>query len=275
MKLRGTQAAQEPSSSFTLIELLVVISVITILAGIILPVTLRSGRKSRQISCANNLGQIGRAFYAYSITYYRMFPQNQPYRTPAERQDNALSGDDNLSQLYVDAYIRDLRSFNCPSTTDNAQDTPTATKGSGQDVKFKRSDVDRNLVPRGTQLSYEYFGEFNPGAQYIDINTRPALVAFDDDGISVKSIKDPNDETRYVYAVTDEDANGKPLGKTNHRGEGGNMLFLDARVEWVQPKDWDKRLLEGAMEWYRVTSWKLATRVTWKPSGIAVTPDKS
>jgi prepilin-type N-terminal cleavage/methylation domain-containing protein len=270
MKLRGTQAAQEPSSSFTLIELLVVISVITILAGIILPVTLRSGRKSRQISCANNLGQIGRAFYAYSITYYRMFPQNQPYRTPAERQDNALSGDDNLSQLYVDAYIRDLRSFNCPSTTDNAQDTPTATKGSGQDVKFKRSDVDRNLVPRGTQLSYEYFGEFNPGAQYIDINTRLALVAFDDDGVNLywKS-------TAVSYAVYEDGTTGKLRGKTNHRGEGGNMLFLDARVEWVQPKDWDKRLVEGAMEWYRVTSWKLATKATWKPSNIKAEPDKS
>jgi len=252
MEPRVDRAGQEPSASFTLIELLVVIAVITILAGIILPVTLRSSAKSRQISCGNNLGQIGRGFYMYSLTFYRVFPPNRPYVPPGSRLPNPTRGDDDLSQLYNGKFIRDLRAFNCPSTTDNAQDYPDASppKILGEDIKFKRSDKDASGNLRGTQLSYEYLGEYNPGLQYGDINTRMAVVAHDDDGFNFVS-------TIVSGAYVDQVSNFVTSGKDNHRGAGGNMLFLDGRVEWVVPLNWKQRLVDAFKEWYRVTGWHL------------------
>jgi prepilin-type processing-associated H-X9-DG protein len=278
MKLRDLDRFHEPWTAFTLIELLVVISVIMILAGIILPVTLRSGKMSRRIACRSNLAQIGKGLYMYSLTWYRVFPPNRPYpdyNTPT-RPASPAHGDDDLSAVYTGNFVGNasarfntaagastsgpsiLAVFNCPSTTDNAQDYPSANppKIYGEDIKFKRSDKDSGGKSRGTQLSYEYVGEFNPGLQYGDVNPRVALLAYDDDGVDVlgawATISGVKTWVPTVVPMV-------PVGKSNHRGEGGNVLFLDGRTEWVRPADWDKRLLDGLREWKRLTGWGLGT----------------
>jgi prepilin-type N-terminal cleavage/methylation domain-containing protein len=51
---------------FTLIELLVVIAIISILAAILFPVFASAREKARQVSCENNLKQLGMAFEQYT-----------------------------------------------------------------------------------------------------------------------------------------------------------------------------------------------------------------
>ena len=58
---------------FSFVEMLIVISVITLLAAIIIPAIGQSGTTARQVVCASNLGQIGRAFQTYKTD---LFPRS-------------------------------------------------------------------------------------------------------------------------------------------------------------------------------------------------------
>jgi prepilin-type N-terminal cleavage/methylation domain-containing protein/prepilin-type processing-associated H-X9-DG protein len=63
---------------FTLIELLVVVGIITILAGLLLPVLTRAKGRARLTQCGNNIRQIGLASSLY-VSDHRVFPLFSQY----------------------------------------------------------------------------------------------------------------------------------------------------------------------------------------------------
>ena len=66
---------------FTLIELLVAIAIITMLAGILMPVIARSREQARKTVCAANLRQIGMALSMYATNHDGRIPPTDGYET--------------------------------------------------------------------------------------------------------------------------------------------------------------------------------------------------
>jgi len=102
-------AAHRRGIGFTLIELLVVIAIIAILAAILFPVFASAREKSRQISCASNMKQLGMAFQLYAEDNDETIAQG------CDHSPGYFTGPGWAGQIYP--YLRSASVFTCPDDT--------------------------------------------------------------------------------------------------------------------------------------------------------------
>ena len=90
---------------FTLIELLVVIAIIGILASMLLPTLAKAKTKANRLKCSGNLGNIAKAFQAYSSAYDGVTPHLDP-----DNADNSYSiakgYGGNSAQFRIDSWMQ-------------------------------------------------------------------------------------------------------------------------------------------------------------------------
>ncbi len=197
---------------FTLMELLIVLAIIGILAAILLPSLARSREAARRASCLNNLVQLGMAMHMYASENEGALPWS--------------GGNQNADCLlyFHNLYSADLGSFVCPS------DAKASTK-----ELIRREDKDGNPVPLETALdgrfslraSYEYFGAYTEQPILLPHASRPI----------------PRVPILWDIFAGLERASEMPGGWSNvtmdnHVPGGGNVLWLDASVEFIKKPAW-------------------------------------
>ena len=235
----GTPAMRR-RRAFTLIELLVVMTVISILAGVLLPVLHKAREEARKTTCANNLQQIGYHITEYTEDYRGWLPQihllspveptNLVSKPPVGRVGIGLlapfDADDVTLQKIQHVAI-------CPGT--NHWDETTL-------APFDDDEAHCSYLYRGAGAAYTRDGDPHLGSVSPNNPNLMPLYTMDD-------MKPVTEKVGRIVLATDANHRRDDKDWHNHKGKTNVCLYTDSSVARKELLDGDFRNTRKLFFW--------------------------
>lgn len=233
-KFKSKRACQAWRCGFTLIELLVVIAIIAILAAMLLPAMAKAKDKAKRMACLNNLKHIGLGCVMYAEDYRGVFMADTVGK-PGVRDPY----DDDMNWLQS-SYIRNLKSFVCPSTLNEVRDLLLPALPNEPRLYKDLKDNAPNGRWAGYGHSYETFGTIGGLRKtesivnsYI-LQKAPGYIGMKPGPVRVWLITDADD----LHDPAKGYYNNYPDPSNNHGAEGAFAVYADGHAAWVPRKQY-------------------------------------
>lgn len=198
---------------FTLIELLVVVAIISILAGMVLPVLAKARSNTLRTYCTNNLRQIGQAADMYAINCDGMLPCRDPTSMNSSGIIHDGMGAARHGLLYPQ-YTDNLLIFACPGN--NFNNPVVLNKANATTFTSTWNNGAGNV-----RSGYEYRGQ---------------------------TFGDPaKDKNKAI--LMDYNSQFPTLGRGNHGGKYTHVLGSDGRVTGVEDPTFALANADVATRW--------------------------